>query len=111
MNGQIVTDPTAGTGNPAQSTLKVVRRGTVFTSDWQTQTNVTFQFKVPVDTFDASFRLDIFNLFAEKARVKLNEYGTQGNGSPRGDYRYVTQYQAPRYVRLQFGVNFNPRLI
>ncbi|WP_298089732.1 TonB-dependent receptor [uncultured Sphingomonas sp.] len=106
VNGQIVTDPTAGTGTPAQSTLQPVRRGTVFTSDWQTQTNVTFQFRVPVDTFDATFRVDVFNLFAEKARIDFNEFGTQGSGAPRGDYRYVTQYQAPRYIRLQLGMNF-----
>ncbi|WP_428969541.1 carboxypeptidase regulatory-like domain-containing protein [Sphingomonas sp. Xoc002] len=106
VNGQIVTNPTAGTGTPAQSTLQPVRRGTMFTSDWLTQTNVTFQFKVPVDTYDAFFRFDIFNLFGEKARVDFNEYGTQGNGAPRGDYGYPTQYQSPRFIRLQFGVNF-----
>ncbi|WP_293874964.1 MULTISPECIES: carboxypeptidase regulatory-like domain-containing protein [unclassified Sphingomonas] len=106
VNGQIVTDPTAGTGTPAQSNLQPTRRGTVFTSDWQTQTNVTLQFKVPADAFDATFRLDVFNLFAEKAKIDFTETGTQANGAPRGDYRYVNAYQAPRYIRLQFGVNF-----
>lgn len=106
VNGQIVTDPTAGTGTPAQSTLQPTRRGTVFTSDWQTVTNVTLQFKVPADVFDATFRLDIFNLFAEKAKIDFNERGTQGNGNPRGDYRYVSSYQTPRSIRLQLGVNF-----
>jgi hypothetical protein len=106
VNGQIVTDPTAGTGTPAQSNLQPTRRGTVFTSDWQTQTNVTMLFKVPVDAFDATFRLDVFNLFAEKARIDFTELGTQVSGAPRGDYRYVNTYQTPRYVRLQLGVNF-----
>ena len=106
VNGQIVTDPSAGTGTPAQSTLQPTRRGTVFTSDWTTQTNLTMQFTLPTDVFDATFRLDIFNLFGEKARTDFNERGTQGNGSPRGDYGYVSDYQSPRYIRLQLGFNF-----
>ncbi len=106
VNGEIVTNPTAGTGTPAQSTLQPVRRGTAFQSDWLTVTNVTFQFRLPIDAYDAFFRVDIFNLFAEKSRTDFNEVGTQGNGSPRGDYRYVTDYQAPRSVRLQLGMNF-----
>ena len=72
-----------------------------------TNTDVTFQFKVPVETFDATFRVDVFNLFAEKSVRRRNEYGTQGaTGAPRGDYRFPIQYQSPRYVRLQLGFNF-----
>ncbi len=71
FNGEIVTNPTAGTGNPAQSTLQPVRRGTAFKSDWLTVTNVTFQFRLPIDAYDAFFRVDIFNLFG-KSRVPIS---------------------------------------
>jgi hypothetical protein len=106
VNGQIVTDPTAGTGNPAQSTLQPTQRGTIFKSNWQTQSNISLAFDIPTDAFDGTLRIDVFNLFAEKAAIDFNEFGTQGNGNPRGDYRYVSTYQVPRSVRIQFGVNF-----
>ncbi|WP_374294988.1 carboxypeptidase regulatory-like domain-containing protein [Sphingomonas sp.] len=104
INGEIITNPAAAT---SQATLQPVRRGTAFKNDWLTNTDVTFQFKVPADTFDATFRIDVFNLFTEKSKRDLNEFGTQGaTGAPRGDYRFPIQYQSPRYVRLQLGLNF-----
>ena len=105
-NGQVVTDPTVGTGTPAQSTLQVTRRGTQFQSDWLTQTNITMAFTLPTDLFRGTVRVDVFNLFAEKAKIDFNELGTQGNGNPRGDYGFVNNYQAPRFVRLQLGLDF-----
>ncbi|KQR82174.1 TonB-dependent receptor [Sphingomonas sp. Leaf343] len=106
VNGQIISDPTAGTGTPAQSNLQLVRRGTAFKSDWVTQTNISLVFRVPADTFSGTLRLDVFNLFKESAETDFNETGTQANGNPRGDYGYVSQYQQPRYIRLQLGFDF-----
>jgi len=106
VNGQIVTDPTAGTGTPAQSNLQPTRRGTIFQSDWQTQTNLSFAFKIPTDYFAGTFRVDIFNVFAETAKTDFTEFGTQASGNPSGDYRYVSGYQAPRSIRLQLGFDF-----
>ena len=106
VNGQIVTDPAAGSGTPSQSNLRLTPRGSVFAGDWLTQTNLTMAFTLPAELYKATLRVDVFNLFAEKARIDFQENGTQNNGNPRGDYRYPSSYQAPRSIRLQLGFDF-----
>ena len=78
----------------------------MFQSDWQSYTNLSFAFKLPTDVVSGTFRVDVFNLFAEKAKIDFEERGTQAGGNPRGDYGYVNTYQAPRSIRLQFGIDF-----
>jgi hypothetical protein len=63
-------------------------------------------FTLPAELYKATLRVDVFNVFAEKARIKFQENGTQGNGNPRGDYRYPVSYQAPRFIRMQLGFDF-----
>lgn len=106
VNGQIVTDPAAGSGTPSQSNLRLTPRGSVFAGDWLTQTNLTMAFTLPAELYKATVRVDVFNLFAEKSRIDFQENGTQNNGNPRGDYRYPSNYQAPRSIRLQLGFDF-----
>ena len=103
INGQIVTNPATPV---TQANLQLIRRGTAFESDWNSNTNISMAFKLPADLFSATFRVDVFNIFAEKAKIDLQEIGTQAAGTPRGDYRYPTLYQTPRYVRFQLGFDF-----
>ena len=103
INGAIVTNPATAV---SQSTLQLTPRGSVFQSDWTSYTNLSLAFKLPTDIVSGTFRVDVFNLFAEKAKTDFEERGTQAGGNPRGDYGYVTNYQAPRSIRLQFGIDF-----
>ncbi len=103
VNGAIVTNPATPV---TQADLQQIRRGTAFKSDWQSYTNLSLAFKLPTELFSGTFRVDVFNLFAEKAKIDFEERGTQAGGNPRGDYGYPTLYQAPRSVRLQLGFDF-----
>jgi hypothetical protein len=103
INGAIVTNPATPV---SQSNLQLTPRGSVFQSDWQSYTNLSFAFKLPTEMFSGTFRVDVFNLFAEKAKIDFEERGTQAGGNPRGDYGYVNTYQAPRQIRLQLGFDF-----
>jgi Carboxypeptidase regulatory-like domain len=106
-NGAVITDPNfAGFANGATTSLSITPRGSQLKSDWTIFTNVSATIKVPSDAFDASFRVDVFNLFNQKGVTDVRETGTQGNGRPRGDYGSPLGYQQPRYFRFQFGVNF-----
>ena len=81
-------------------------RGSVFESDWQTQTNLSLVFKLPTDAFQGDLRVDVFNVFNEKAELDYEERGTLGNGRPRNTYGEVSRYQGPRSIRLQLGLRF-----
>lgn len=107
-SGNIITNPAfTGFQNTAAGTsLSLTPRGSRLKSDWTTYTNLSAVLKLPTDAIDASFRIDVFNVFNEKAVTDLRELGTQTNGRPRGDYGTPLSYQTPRYFRFQFGVNF-----
>jgi hypothetical protein len=82
-------------------------RGSQFKSDWNTFTNLSLAFKLPVvERFNATFRVDVFNLFNQKNALDFEERGTQTNGNPRGDYGRPLLYQTPRYFRFQLGFDF-----
>ena len=102
-SGAIITNPAT---TVTQANLQPVRRGTGFKSDWTSFTNLSLAFKIPTDLFAATARLDVFNIFAEKAKIDFEERGTQAGGNPRGDYGYVNAYQAPRSARIQLQFDF-----
>lgn len=105
--GAVITDPnfTGFQNNAAGTSLKLTPRGSVLKSDWNTFINASAVVRVPTDAFDASFRVDVFNVFNQQGVLDVRELGTQQNGRPRGDYGSPLSYQAPRFVRfqLQFG--------
>lgn len=107
-NGNVITNPAfKGFSNGATSTsLQLTPRGSQLKSDWNTFTNLSAVFTLPTDAVEATFRVDVFNVFNQKSVLDLRELGTQGNGRPRGDYGTPLSYQQPRYFRFQFGVNF-----
>ena len=103
-DGSIRTTPFAA-GEVAPD-RQLTPRGSVVKSDWQTTTNITAAIKVPSDLFSGTFRIDVFNLFNEKAVLDVQELGTQANGAPRVDFGTPLTYQAPRYIRFQLGFDF-----
>ncbi len=103
-DGSIRTTPfAAGEAVPER---QLTPRGSVIKSDWQTTTNITAAIKVPSDLFSGTFRIDVFNVFNEKAVLDVRELGTQANGAPRVDFGTPVSYQAPRYIRFQLGFDF-----
>lgn len=103
-DGSVRTTPAApGETLPPR---QIVQRGTAFQSDWLYNVNLDAVFKVPTKVVDAFIRVSVTNLFNLSQSLDFEERGTVTSGAPRVDYRQVTQYQAPRSIRLQFGVNF-----
>ncbi|MEY4269185.1 MAG: hypothetical protein RLZZ58_401 [Pseudomonadota bacterium] len=103
--GNIITDERVAV-NVNSPVATLTPRGSVFQSDWQTQTNLSFVFRLPTDVFQGDFRVDLFNLFNEKAALDFEERGTLANGRPRNTYQQPTRFQAPRSVRFQLGLRF-----
>lgn len=104
-SGNIITDERTGVNvnNPVGT---LTPRGSVFESDWVTQTDLSFVFRLPTDVFQGSLRFDIFNVFNEKASIDFEERGTLNNGRPRNTFGQVTQYQGPRSARVQLDLRF-----
>lgn len=106
-SGNVITDPTKGVINTATATsLSLTPRGSRLESDWNIFTNLTAVFTLPTEAVNATFRVDVFNVFNRQGVLDLRELGTQANGAPRGDYGSPLSYQQPRYFRFQFGVQF-----
>ena len=103
-DGSVRTTPfAAGEVVPAR---QIVQRGTGPKGDWIANVNLDATIRIPTDAFDGTFRVSVFNVFNRDGVIDIEERGTQTSGAPRRDYGTVTGYQAPRSVRLQFGVNF-----
>lgn len=101
--GNIVTDPTTPVGS---YTRELTPRGSVTESDWLTFTNLSAAVKLPSDLFSATLRMDVFNIFNEKAVLDIRELGTLNNGNPRNDFGMPLGYQTPRYFRFQLAFDF-----
>jgi hypothetical protein len=108
--GEVITTGTvlnpqgvAGNPNPA---AQLTPRGSQFSSPWQKQLDLTFAFTLPTELFNGTFRVDVFNVFNTRSALDFEERGTLGNGQPRNTYALPNSFQRPRYVRLQFGVQF-----
>lgn len=104
-NGDVITDERVPV-NVNSPVAALTPRGSVFESDWQTQTNLSLVFKLPTEAFQGDLRFDVFNVFNEKAALDFEERGTQNNGRPRNTYGEVSRYQGPRSIRLQLGLRF-----
>jgi hypothetical protein len=88
------------------TTLIETRRGTIFKSDWESFLNLSAVFKLPTETFSGTLRFDVFNMFNQQSVIERQENGTQGSGLPRSDYQAAITYRAPRYARIQLGIDF-----
>ena len=87
----------------------VVERGSAFEGDWVTQFNASAVLTLPTpgDRFDASLRLDVFNLFNAQAVTAYHEFGdVGGSGVADLNFRKPVDYQTPRYARIQLRVSF-----
>lgn len=102
----VVNDAVNAVGGPRASTLQLTPRGSRFKSDWLYNLNLEAQVRVPSDSFDAHFRIVVSNVLNRKAKLDFTENGTTGTGAPNPTYSLPTSFQAPRAVRLQFGVGF-----
>jgi hypothetical protein len=99
-----VPNPAGNAGGGLGPTL--TPRGSQFESDWLKEVNLSAAFKLPVDSFGATLRLDVFNILNEQAQLDFEERGTLSNGQPRNTYGLTTAFQRPRFVRLALGVEF-----
>ena len=93
----------ANPGDPSTSTL--IPRGTAFQSDWRKELDLTAQFRLPVD-FDASLRVDVFNVLGDKSALDFDEVGDLDYQIINPHYGDPLVYQAARSARIQLRVGF-----
>ena len=106
VNFPVINDRPDRVGGQRDSTLQLTPRGSQFKSDWLYNLNLDTAFQLPVDSFDATLRVSVFNVLNRKAKLDFQEFGTVGNGSPNATYSLPNTYQSPRFVRIQLGVGF-----
>lgn len=97
-------------GNIDGTVGQPVGRGTVFKSDWNKRVDVSVAFNLPIQGWDGNgvtLRADVFNVFNFKSKLDFNEFGDLDDaGTINPNYRQVTGYQTPRFVRLSASFNF-----
>ena len=83
-------------------------RGSVFESDWQSRVDLSIAYSFPIGGMEGfTLRADVFNVFNSAAKLDFNENGDLDNATViNPDYRKVTGYQTPRYVRLSASFAF-----
>lgn len=84
-------------------TSYLVDRGTAFKSDWRKQIDLNVQYDI-AELPGSFFSVDVFNIFNWKSKLDFNEEGENDDLTLNTQYSQVTGYQAPRSVRLTFGV-------
>lgn len=108
-SGAIVTTGTSSVNtNVGGTTGRLTPRGSRLESDWLYNLNLDISLRIPTDAFDGTLRLSVFNVLNTHQVTDLQENGTTAAGAPSPLYGLPTTYQnnQPRYVRVQFGVNF-----
>jgi len=93
-------------------------RGSQFESDWLSQLDLTFSYTLKdrwgLPGEGVMLRMDVFNVFDQDAELDFNEFGEIDDGVSRPgpssiidpNYRAVTSYQTPRYIRLGASIRF-----
>jgi hypothetical protein len=94
---QQFVDP--ATGRPSF----LVNRGSAFKSNWRKIVNANIQYDI-ADLPGSFVSVDVFNILNWKSKVDYNEFGENADGTLNSQYRNVTGYQAPRSVRISFGI-------
>jgi len=81
----------------------LVNRGSAFKSNWRKIVNANIQYDI-ADLPGSFVSVDVFNVLNWKSKVDYNEFGENADGTLNSQYRNVTGYQAPRSVRISFGI-------
>ncbi|WP_445192591.1 TonB-dependent receptor [Sphingomonas sp. Tas61C01] len=99
-DGSINTEPNTTTP------VALIRRGSVFKSDWLFINDVDVAYKFNVGKASMTLRASVFNVLNRKAKLNFNETGTNDEGVANPYYRTPTEYQSGRNARLQLAFNF-----
>ena len=85
---------------------KPAGRGSMGTtpSIWGLDLMTKYDFQV--GSINMNVRLDIFNIFDNSDTTEVDEFGEDAGGFINTNYLATTRYQAPRRVRLGFGLVF-----
>jgi hypothetical protein len=85
-----------------------VGRGNAFEGGWNKRIDLSFAYTAPIAGLkDFTLRADVFNVFNFHSKLKYDEAGDLSDPLViNPNYRRVTGYQSPRYVRLSASLNF-----
>jgi outer membrane receptor protein involved in Fe transport len=84
-----------------------VPRGSVGETPSVLNVDLGVQYNWVINKFNILFAVDVFNIFNSANETDRNEYTEVPSGLPDPYYGEVTQYQAPRSLRLSARVQFN----
>jgi len=96
-------------GNIKGTAGEPVGRGSVFEGDWNKRIDVSFAYTIPMESIAGgiTLRADVFNVFNFKSKLDFNELGDLDDvATINPNYRKVTGYQTPRFVRFGVSANF-----
>lgn len=94
--------------NPGYTAPVLIGRAKRFEGDWLKNVNIGIQYRLPLPGLDGlTVRADVFNVFNSKDRLDFVEAGDLDSAQASNpNYRKVSGYQSPRYVRLGISMNY-----
>ncbi len=96
-------------GNIDGTLDKPVGRGSVFQSQWNKRIDLSVAYTIPMESIGGgiTLRTDVFNVFNSKSQLGFNETGDLDDAAViNPNYRKVTSYQTPRFIRFSVSANF-----
>lgn len=102
-------DAQIAAGNIDGTLGQPVGRGTVFESDWNKRVDLSVAYTIPMQSTGGglTLRADVFNVFNFGSKLDFNEFGDLDDiDTINPNYRKVTSYQTPRFVRFTVSGKF-----
>lgn len=86
---------------------KLTPRASQFKGDWTRKLDLSFIYKQTMPVGTLRYSMDIFNVLGLQDATNFGEFGESGGvNTPNLNYKKVTAYQTPRYVRLGLKYQF-----
>lgn len=102
-----------GRASPATMTAwycdgKLTPRGSQFEGEWYKSVDLSVSWNLPFSGIPGrvQVRADVFNVFDFESATDFVEAGEQALLDPNPDYRQISSYQTPRYIRLGLSYQF-----
>ena len=81
----------------------------MFDSDWNKRVDLSVAYTIPMPTTSGglTLRADVFNVFNFQSKLDFNEFGDLDDiDTINPNYRKVTSYQTPRFIRFTVSGKF-----
>jgi hypothetical protein len=97
---------TGGEWTSQDRVFDYVKRGQFGRAPWLVRLDLSLDYSTDVKDYEIYAGLDIFNVLNTQFATRLNEFIQDGSFEPDEDFLSARNANAPRSVRLNFGVRF-----